>query len=149
MENEVLRVLVLAILVAAAISNLPDRQRESIVRGFETAGQIIFGVIRMIMWAAPLGAFGGMAFTVAEFGGASLKNLGLLMVTFWGTCAFFIFVILGAVARWSGFSHPQAHTAHQGRVADHPRHVVLGDRAATAAGQARGGRRVARRWSGW
>ena len=74
------------------------------MRGFETAGQIVFGVIRMIMWAAPLGAFGGMAFTVAEFGGASLKNLGLLMVTFWGTCAFFIFVILGAVARWSGFS---------------------------------------------
>jgi aerobic C4-dicarboxylate transport protein len=97
-------VLVRAILVAAAISNLPDRQRESILRGFETAGQIIFGVIRMIMWAAPLGAFGGMAFTVAEFGGASLKNLGLLMVTFWGTCAFFVFVILGAVARWSGFS---------------------------------------------
>jgi aerobic C4-dicarboxylate transport protein len=45
-----------------------------------------------------------MAFTVAEFGGASLKNLGLLMVTLWGTCAFFIFVILGAVAPWSGFS---------------------------------------------
>ena len=56
------------------------------------------------MWTAPLGAFGGMAFTVAEFGGGALKNLGLLMLTFWGTAAFFVFVVLGLVARFSGFS---------------------------------------------
>jgi aerobic C4-dicarboxylate transport protein len=56
------------------------------------------------MWAAPLGAFGGMAFTVAQFGGASLSSLALLMVTFWGTCAIFVFGVLGLVARASGFS---------------------------------------------
>ncbi len=56
------------------------------------------------MWAAPLGAFGGMAYTVAQFGGGALSNLALLMVTFWGTCAVFVFVVLGLVARWSGFS---------------------------------------------
>jgi aerobic C4-dicarboxylate transport protein len=56
------------------------------------------------MWAARLGAFGGMAFTVAQFGGASLSNLALLMVTFWGTCAIFVFGVLGIVARVSGFS---------------------------------------------
>jgi aerobic C4-dicarboxylate transport protein len=103
-ENEILRVLVLALLVAAAISGLPQAQREKVVSVFEYAGQIIFRVIRLIMWAAPLGAFGGMAFTVAKFGGTSLSSLGLLMVTFWGTCAVFVFVILGAVARASGFS---------------------------------------------
>ena len=65
---------------------------------------MIFGIIRLIMWAAPLGAFGGMAFTVAQFGGASLGSLGLLMVTFWGTCAIFVFGVLGLVARLSGFS---------------------------------------------
>jgi aerobic C4-dicarboxylate transport protein len=54
------------------------------------------------MWAAPIGAFGGMAFTVAKFGGASLTSLGLLMATFWGTCA--VFGVLGLVARLSGFS---------------------------------------------
>ena len=58
----------------------------------------------MIMWAAPLGAFGGMAYTVAQFGGGALSNLALLMVTFWGTCAFFVFGVLGLVARWSGFN---------------------------------------------
>ncbi len=103
-ENEILRVLVLALLVAAAISGLPQAQREKVVSVFEYAGQIIFRVIRLIMWAAPLGAFGGMAFTVAKFGGTSLSSLGLLMVTFWGTCAVFVFVILGAVARAAGFS---------------------------------------------
>ena len=61
--------------------------RERVVRGFEVASQIVFGVIRLIMWAAPLGAFGGMAFTVAQFGGGALQNLALLLATFWGTAA--------------------------------------------------------------
>ncbi len=56
------------------------------------------------MWLAPIGAFGGMAYTVAKFGSASLANLGLLMVTFWGTCAVFVFGVLGLVAKLSGFS---------------------------------------------
>jgi aerobic C4-dicarboxylate transport protein len=103
-ENEILRVLVLAILVAAAISGLAQAQRERIVGGFESAGRIIFGVIRLIMWVAPIGAFGGMAFTVASFGGDSLANLGKLMLVFWGTCAVFVFGVLGLVARISGFN---------------------------------------------
>ena len=71
---------------------------------FEVVSKILFAIIRMIMWAAPLGAFGGMAYTVAQFGGGALSNLALLMVTFWGTCAVFVFGVLGLVARWSGFS---------------------------------------------
>jgi aerobic C4-dicarboxylate transport protein len=103
-ENEILRVLVLAILTAAAVSSLPKLQREQVVGVFEVASQVIFRIIRLIMWAAPIGAFGGMAFTVAKFGGASLTSLGLLMATFWGTCAVFVFGVLGLVARLSGFS---------------------------------------------
>jgi aerobic C4-dicarboxylate transport protein len=103
-ENEILRVLVIAILVAAGISVLAQRERERVVAVFETISRILFAVIRMIMWAAPLGAFGGMAYTVAQFGSGALSNLALLMVTFWGTCAVFVFVVLGLVARWSGFS---------------------------------------------
>jgi aerobic C4-dicarboxylate transport protein len=103
-ENEILRILVLAILVAASISMLATRQREAILGVFEAASKVIFGVIRLIMWAAPLGAFGGMAYTVSVFGADSLTSLGALMVVFWGTCAFFVFVVLGAVARASGFS---------------------------------------------
>jgi aerobic C4-dicarboxylate transport protein len=103
-ENEILRVLVLAILVAASISMLAERQRKPILAVFEAASKVIFGMIRLIMWVAPLGAFGGMAYTISVFGADSLSNLAQLMVVFWGTCAFFVFVVLGAVARASGFS---------------------------------------------
>src|SRR3954453_10901195 len=103
-DNEILQVLVLAILTAAAVSMLADEPRRQVVRVFEAASRVVFGIIRLIMWAAPLGAFGGMAFTVAQFGGASLQSLALLMVTFWGTCAIFVFGVLGLVARLSGFS---------------------------------------------
>jgi aerobic C4-dicarboxylate transport protein len=103
-DNSILQVLVLAILTAAAISALATAQRERVVAGFETASRIIFGLIRIIMWVAPLGAFGGMAYTVAQFGSGSLANLAELMATFWVTCAIFVFVILGLVARLSGFS---------------------------------------------
>jgi aerobic C4-dicarboxylate transport protein len=103
-DNEVLKVLVLAILVAAAITGLAPALRERVIGGFETASKIVFGVIRIIMWAAPLGAFGGMAFTVAQFGSGALTNLGLLLVTFWATAAIFVFGVLGLVARLNGFS---------------------------------------------
>src|SRR5215208_4774794 len=103
-ENEVLKVLVLAVLVAAAMTALAPPLRARVVGGFEVASQIVFGVIRLIMWTAPLGAFGGMAFTVAEFGGGALQHLALLLATFWGTAALFVFGVLGLVARLSGFS---------------------------------------------
>lgn len=103
-ENEVLKVLVLAILTAAAIGALAPALRTKVIGGFETASQIVFGVIRLIMWTAPLGAFGGMAFTVAQFGGGALQNLAMLMLSFWGTAAIFVFVVLGTVAKLSGFS---------------------------------------------
>jgi aerobic C4-dicarboxylate transport protein len=103
-ENEVLKVLVLAILVAASVAALAPAVRGQVVGVLEVASQIVFGVIRLIMWTAPLGAFGGMAFTVAQFGGGALQNLVLLLATFWGTAAVFVFVVLGLVARLSGFS---------------------------------------------
>jgi aerobic C4-dicarboxylate transport protein len=103
-ENEILRVLVLAILTAFGVSALPDNLRLGTVHVFETAAKIIFALIKVIMWVAPLGAFGGMAFTVAEFGGQTLENLAKLAVTFWATCAIFVFVLLNIVARAFGFS---------------------------------------------
>jgi aerobic C4-dicarboxylate transport protein len=103
-ENEILRILVLAILVAASISMLAERQRKPILAVFDAASKVIFGMIRLIMWVAPLGAFGGMAYTISVFGADSLTSLGALMLVFWGTCAFFVFVVLGAVSRASGFS---------------------------------------------
>jgi aerobic C4-dicarboxylate transport protein len=103
-DNEVLKVLVIALLTAAAISALAAPVRAKVLSGFEIASQIVFGIIRLVMWTAPLGAFGGMAFTVSEFGGGALENLAKLLLTFWGTAALFVFVVLGLVARVSGFS---------------------------------------------
>ena len=96
--------LFLAILTAVAISGLETTVRVGIVKAFEAAAKVVFGMIKYVMWAAPLGAFGGMAFTVASFGGGALRNLAELMVTFWATSAIFVFVILGGLCRWYGFS---------------------------------------------
>ncbi|MGH3567698.1 MAG: cation:dicarboxylate symporter family transporter [Pseudonocardia sp.] len=103
-ENKILQILVLAILTACAISALTPALREPVVGGIDAISKVIFGIIRLIMWVAPLGAFGGMAYTVAVFGSSSLANLAVLMGTFWVTCAIFIFGVLGAVAAWSGFN---------------------------------------------
>jgi aerobic C4-dicarboxylate transport protein len=103
-DNKILQILVLAILTAAAVSLLAADLRKRVVGAFETASRVIFGVIKIIMWTAPIGAFGGMAYTVAQFGSGALANLGLLMITFWGTCAVFVFGVLGLVCRVCGFS---------------------------------------------
>src|SRR5882757_4156525 len=97
-------VLVLAILTACATSMLAPGLRERVVNVVEVISKVIFGIIKLIMWVAPLGAFGGMAYTVAVFGGGALGSLGKLMLTFWLTCAIFVFGVLGAVAAWARFS---------------------------------------------
>ncbi|GLZ54358.1 C4-dicarboxylate transport protein [Actinomycetospora sp. NBRC 106378] len=103
-ENEILRVLVLAILVAAATSMLAPALRKRVVGGIDLIAKVIFGIIRMIMFLAPLAAFGGIAYTVGALGGESLTNLLSLMVTFWATCAIFVFGVLFVVCAISGFN---------------------------------------------
>lgn len=101
-ENSILQVIVLALLTSAAVCALADTVRMQVVSVFEVISKVLFGVIRLIMWMAPLGAFGGMAFTIAQFGGGALANLAKLAIVFWGTAAFFVFVVLGTVARVVG-----------------------------------------------
>ncbi|WP_018335193.1 cation:dicarboxylate symporter family transporter [Actinomycetospora chiangmaiensis] len=103
-ENEILRVLVLAVLVAAATSMLAPALRRRVVGGVDLIAKVIFGIIRMIMFLAPLAAFGGIAYTVGALGGKSLTNLLSLMLTFWATCALFVFGVLAVVCALSGFN---------------------------------------------
>jgi aerobic C4-dicarboxylate transport protein len=70
----------------------------------DVAGRMIFGVVRIVMWAAPLGAFGAIAFTVGKFGLGSLAKLGLLLGSFYLTCLIFIAAVLGPIAAFTGFS---------------------------------------------
>ena len=70
-----------------------------IVRGVEHLQRLVFRVLAMIMWAAPVGAFGAMAAVVGETGLDALKSLAVIMVGFYLTCAVFVFAILGLVLR--------------------------------------------------
>ena len=65
---------------------------------------VFFGVVNLIMRFAPIGAFGAMAFTIGKYGIGTLASLGWLLASVYLTCLLFVLVVLGAVARYSGFS---------------------------------------------
>ena len=101
--GDVLQVLLVSVLSGFAVSLLGARG-DSLTRGIVILSKVIFDIIRIIVRAAPLGALGGMAFTVASYGIASLSNLLKLVGTFYATSLIFIIIILGAIARFAGFS---------------------------------------------
>jgi aerobic C4-dicarboxylate transport protein len=70
----------------------------------EASSQMLFRIVAVVMWAAPLGAFGAIAFTVGRFGTASLFSLGELLISFYLTCLIFIFGVLWPIAHWTGFN---------------------------------------------
>lgn len=98
MDNFTLQVLVVAI-VAGIIVNYSSK-REVIVNALYKASKFVFRALKLVMYLAPLGAFGGMAYTVGKFGLDTLIPLGKLMITVYITMAFFIFVVLGAIMRY-------------------------------------------------
>ena len=102
-KGDLLQVLLLAILSGVAVSQL-GAVGERISAGIEAAGRMFFRIIGIIVHVAPIGAFGAMAFTIGAFGLKSLVNLGELVVLFYVTSLLFVFVVLGAIARLSGFS---------------------------------------------
>jgi aerobic C4-dicarboxylate transport protein len=101
--GDVLQVLLISILTGFAISRL-GALGQRVTRGIALLTKVVFGIIRIIVRAAPLGALGGMAFTVGSYGINSLSNLVKLIGTFYLTATIFIVVILGAIAYAAGFS---------------------------------------------
>src|SRR5438552_4553469 len=102
-QGEILQVLVFAILFGFALMTLGERGHT--IRGFiDDAAHAIFGVIAIVVKAAPIGAFGAMAFTIGKFGTSVILNLIGLIATFYMTAALFVFVVLGVIARLVGFS---------------------------------------------
>ena len=73
----------------------------------DVAAQMLFRIVAIVMWAAPLGALGAIAFTVGKFGAGSLMSLGVLLGTFYATCLIFIFGVLWPISLWCGFSLPK------------------------------------------
>ncbi len=102
-SGELLQVLVAALLTGFGAAMVGERA-QFFVSFIESASQVLFRIFSMVMWAAPIGAFGAMAFTLGKFGWHSLAPLARFMGVFYLTCALFVFVVLGLVARWSGFS---------------------------------------------
>ena len=102
-EGNVLQVLFIAVLCAFALTRAGDRGK-AVVDFIEAASHMLFSVVGIVMWAAPLGAFGAIAFTVGKFGAGSLISLGKLLGGFYVTCLIFVFGILWPIARWCGFS---------------------------------------------
>ncbi|MBV9913964.1 MAG: dicarboxylate/amino acid:cation symporter [Sinobacteraceae bacterium] len=102
-SGEVLQVLLLALLFGFALHAAGGR--DSIVYQFvERLTQVLFAIVNIVMKAAPLGAFGAMAFAIGEFGVHALASLGKLLGCFYLTCVLFVLVVLGTVARLHGFS---------------------------------------------
>jgi len=102
-EGDVLQVLFFAILFGIALAMLGERG-ERIATALKALGEVVFRIVHILMYAAPLGAFGAMAFTVGNYGIAALANLAALVACFYLTAILFVLVVLGAVARLTGFS---------------------------------------------
>src|SRR5215475_1095628 len=101
--GDVLQTLLLAILFGFALHAVGGR--ENIVYQFvDRTSQVLFRIVGLVMKVALLGAFGAMAFTVGKYGAASLLSLAKLMGCFYLTCVLFILGVLGAIARFHGFS---------------------------------------------
>src|SRR5260370_3166849 len=101
-KGEILQVLFIAVLLGLALAKFG--QAKSIVAALASLSHWLFGVIALIMYIAPIGACGAMAFTVGKYGLRTLVPLGKLMLCVYATGAVFIFVVLGAIARLHGFS---------------------------------------------
>ena len=101
--GNVIQVLLFAILFGFALMTLGERGK-TVLSFIDDVAHGVFGVIAIIMKAAPIGAFGAMAYTVGKYGPGSLGNLVGLVATFYATSLLFIIVVLGIIARVAGFN---------------------------------------------
>lgn len=101
--GSILQALFVAILFGVAIA-LVGKPAEPIVDLLERLARVVFRIVAILMRAAPIGAFGAIAFTIGAYGLGTLVNLGALVATFYLTSLIFVFVVLGSVAALAGFS---------------------------------------------
>jgi aerobic C4-dicarboxylate transport protein len=102
-QGEIIQILFFGVLFSIGLKRLgPGGQ--SLIGSFEKINHVLFNILKIIMRVSPLGAFGGMAYTIGKFGFASLLVLGKLMACFYLTSILFIFIVLNLIARYFGFS---------------------------------------------
>jgi len=102
-KGDILQVLLLAILFGFSLSAMGEKGKP-VFHFVEQVSHVLFGIVNTVMKLAPLGAFGAMAFTIGKYGVASLVPMAKLMGSFYLTCILFIVIVLGSIARYTGFS---------------------------------------------
>ncbi|MXV51813.1 C4-dicarboxylate transporter DctA [Pedobacter sp. HMF7647] len=102
-KGDILQILFFSILFGIGLKWL-GKESGSIILSFEKLNKVLFNILQIVMRFSPLGAFGGMAYTIGKFGFASLAVLGKLLLTFYITGFLFVFVILNAICRYYQFS---------------------------------------------
>jgi aerobic C4-dicarboxylate transport protein len=102
-EGDILQVLFISILVAIALQLMGEAGRP-VTRAIGAIGKVFFQIVRIIMYAAPIGAFGAMAYAIGTYGIDTLTSLFTLILTFYATAIFFVVVVLGAVAALCGIN---------------------------------------------
>ena len=102
-QGNVLQVLFLAVLSGFALIWM-GKKAQPLLDVLDASLQMIFRIVSMIMWVAPIGAFGAIAFTVGKFGVGSLASLGTLIGEFYLVCIVFILAMVAPIAWWCGFS---------------------------------------------
>ncbi|GJD36695.1 dicarboxylate/amino acid:cation symporter [Methylobacterium aerolatum] len=101
--GDLLQVLLISILTGVVVAGLGERAK-GVNYAIDTAGQIFFRIIGIIVKLAPIGAFGAMAFTIGEYGIGKVYDLAWLVGTFYVTAILFVLVVLGSIAKFAGFS---------------------------------------------
>jgi aerobic C4-dicarboxylate transport protein len=102
-RGDLLQVLLISFLTGFAISQMGEAGAR-VAGAIERAAQVFFGIIRIVVRVAPIGAFGAMAFTIGAQGIGALVKLGELILTFYFTSALFVLLVLGTIAYLAGFS---------------------------------------------
>jgi aerobic C4-dicarboxylate transport protein len=102
-SGEILQVLLVAILFGVSLALIGERG-EKLLGTLRILTAIVFRMVHILMYAAPIGAFGAMAFTIGQYGIGTLANLAGLILTFYATALIFVLAVLGFVARAAGFS---------------------------------------------
>ncbi|MGJ1405067.1 C4-dicarboxylate transporter DctA [Sphingobacterium thalpophilum] len=96
-SDNMLQVLVFAVLFGIGMTKIGQKASEPVLHVLQSFLKVLFSIIKMIMYLAPIGAMGAMGFTIGKFGIQALSKLGMLMLSFYLTCIIFVIIVIGAV----------------------------------------------------
>jgi aerobic C4-dicarboxylate transport protein len=103
-DGDILQVLLISVLLGFSVAAMKDQYKQPLIAFLESVSKMFFGVMHQILYLAPLGAGAAIAYTIGKFGLKSLVPMAQLILLFYATCAIFIFVVLGIIARIAGFN---------------------------------------------